>query len=370
MYGLGATGKKLFDRHFSGTLSEYVTALAWSPDGKTLAASSASGEVMLWRDLPSQGEVAWPLFPLQVGEGQSVDCLAFSKDGEFIAAGGQDGRVKIWRMHPDAGVYRCRPLHTLENAPAWIDKLSWSPTSNQLAFCLKRHVQVWDADTGEVAATLNFEESSVLAMSWHPSGQHLAVCGDKGVKVWNAADWNDDPCFFALPTASVAIAWSPDGKYLAAGNLDNTLTVWEWGNLDPWVMRGFPGKIRNLVWSKPVTAVGIPLLAVSSVEGVVVWELHAEPTVGWDGRMLEAHDGMVKALAFQPDTFLLSSAADDGQVCLWHKAKQVAQVLEGSPDGFSCLAWHPQGHQLAAGGQNGELLIWSKSTRGKGFGGR
>jgi hypothetical protein len=29
VYGLGATGKKLFDRHFSGTLSEYVTAIAF-----------------------------------------------------------------------------------------------------------------------------------------------------------------------------------------------------------------------------------------------------------------------------------------------------------------------------------------------------
>jgi hypothetical protein len=46
-------------------------------------------------------------------------------------------------------------IATLENAPAWVDKLSWSPTSNQLAFCLGRHVQVWDADAGEVAATLN-----------------------------------------------------------------------------------------------------------------------------------------------------------------------------------------------------------------------
>jgi len=370
VYRLGATDKKLFDRHFSGTLSEYVTALTWSPDGKTLAIGSASGEVRLWLDLSSQGEVASPLIPVQVGEGQSIDCLGFSKDGEFLAAGGQDGRVKIWCLHPDAGVYRCRPLHTLENTPAWVDKLSWSPTSNQLAFCLQRHVQVWDADAGEVAATLNFEESSVLGMSWHPSGQHLTVCGDKGVKVWNAADWNDDPCFFALPTASVAIAWSPDGKYLAAGNLDNTLTVWEWGYLDPWVMRGFPGKIRNLVWSKPVTAVGAPLLALSSVEGVVVWEKQADELGGWDSRVLEAHDGMVQALAFQPDTFVLSSAADDGQVCLWHKAKKVAQVLEGAPDGFSCLDWHPQGYQLAAGGQNGELLIWSKSMRGKGFGGQ
>lgn len=135
-------------------------------------------------------------------------------------------------------------------------------------------------------------------------------------------------------------------------------------------MRGFPGKVRSLAWSEPVTPVGASVLATACVEAVVVWEMHSDASVGWDGRLLETHDGVVQAIAFQPETFLLASAADDGCVCLWHKAKQVAQVLKGAPDGFSCLAWHPQGHQLAAGGQNGELLIWSKSTRAQGFGRR
>ena len=366
MPGLGATGNTLFDPHWQGNLSEYVTAVAWSPDGTTLAASSAAGEVVLWN--PTS------LTTLQASTGQSVDCLAFSRDGQFLAAGGQDGRVKIWCLQPippnpplDRRV-ESELIATLENAPAWVDNLSWSPTSNQLAFCLGRYVQVWDAQAQEVAATLNFEKSSVLGMSWNPSGQHLAVCGNRGVKVWNAQNWDDDPSILSLPTASMAIAWSPDGKYLATGNLDNTLSVWEWGNFDPWLMRGFPGKVRSLAWSDPVTPVGASVLATACVEAVVVWEKQADESLGWEGQALEAHERVVQAIAFQPGTFLLASAAEDGQVCLWQEATQVAQVLNGAPEGFSCLAWQPQGQGrtqdsplLAAGGQNGELLIWSKS---------
>ena len=84
---------------------------------------------MLWRDLPSSGEVAWPLLPLQMADSESINCLAFSKDGQFLAASGQDGKVKIWRLRLDVGVYRCRPLHILENAPACVDKLAWRVTS-------------------------------------------------------------------------------------------------------------------------------------------------------------------------------------------------------------------------------------------------
>jgi WD40 repeat protein len=106
---------------------------------------------------------------------------------------------------------------------------------------------------------------------WNPFSRMQCpnLYGDS-YKVWQALTWDDDPDVLNLPTASIAIAWSPDSKYLASANLDNTLTVWEWDYPDPWVMRGFPGKIRNLVWSEPVTSVGASLLVVSSFEGIVV----------------------------------------------------------------------------------------------------
>jgi hypothetical protein len=54
-------------------------------------------------------------------------------------------------------------------------------------------------------------------------------------------------------------------------------------------------------------------------------------------------------------------------LCLWTKAEQVGQILEGAPGGFSGFAWDRDGQRLAAGGQNGELIICSESQRGKGF---
>lgn len=378
MYGVNKNnGKKLLDLQWQNTLSDYVTAVTWSPDGNILSASSAAGEVLLWK--------ADGIIQLQEVTEKSVDCLAFSKDGQFLATAGQDGKVKIWRLPqipPNSPLKREEKLTsppfptreggsgglgqliaTLENAPAWVDQLAWSPRANQLAFSIGRYVQIWDASEGEVVATLNFEASSVLGMSWRPDGEFLAIAGNKGAKVWNARDWDDDPFVVDMPAASLAIAWSPDGKYLASGNLDFSITVLEWDNPRfPWVMRGFPGKIRSLAWSQASS-----LFASSSVEGIVVWEKHPDESVGWESRVLDAHNGVVVAIAFCPGSLLLASAADDGWVCLWQKAQQIGQILPGAPGGFSCLAWNPQGHQLATGGQKGELLIWSKSTRAQGF---
>lgn len=333
-----------FEEYSSGLLSDYVTAIAWSPDGTNLAATSAAGEVILWNHDD--------LITVQTGNDKSVDCIAFSPDGKFLAIGGQDGQVKIWQGN--------ELIATLENAPAWVDRLAWSNTSNQLAFSLGRYVQVWDADTNEIVVTLNFDNSSVLGIDWRRDGQYLAISGYQGVKIWQTQDWDDEPYILSMPTVSVAMAWSPDSKFLASGNMDRSVTVLEWGNPDPWVMRGFPGKIRQLAWSEATTQLGAPILASSSVEGIVVWEKLEDDSLGWEARVLTNHVEVISAIAFAPQNFLLASAAADGWLCLWDKAKEVSQILTGVSAGFSCLAWHPQGNFLAAGGEQGELLIWSK----------
>ncbi len=347
-----------FQLIWRGELSDYVTAIAWLPNGKFLAASSAAGEVMV---LPT-GTAETIL--LQAATGQSIDCLAVSHNGRFVAAGGQDGSVKIWQITSTT----LEVIATLENKPAWVDRMAWSPVTEHLAFSLGRYGQVWEAKSNSVETTVNFEASSVLGLDWHPQGKWLAVCGYQGARVWNANAWNNDPKMLEFPTATVAIAWSCDGQYLANGNLDGTLAVVEWKLSDnPWIMRGFPGKVRQLAWSQPVTQIGSSRLASCSAAAIVVWERDADESVGWANQVLEAHEGTIQAIAFQPSTLLLASAAEDGWVCLWRNAEQLIQVLDGAPNGFSCLSWHPQGHLLAAGGQNGELLIWAQPSSGKGF---
>ena len=362
MFGLEIGGKNLLEEQWQGTLSDYVTAIAWSPTSEILAASSAIGEVMLW--MPGA------FTALQTSTSESIDSLGFSPDGQFLAAGGQDGQVRIWHLPPDSKNFSAELRPTTLSSPrsVWVEKLDWSPISNQLAFSSGRSVQIWDADLGEVTATLNFAASSVLGIHWRPDGQYLAVCGHRGVKVWNAQNWDESPYSLDIRAASIAIAWSTDSQYLASGNMDRTLTVLEWNNPDPWVMRGFAGKIRTATWSEPLTPVGAPLLAVSCAQSITVWEKQLDESAGWEARVLDLHEGIVQAIAFQPDTFLLASAADDGYLCLWQEAEQVAQILEGVTAGFSSLAWHPQGQRrtqglplLAAGGQNGELLIWAKA---------
>jgi WD40 repeat protein len=355
-------GNPVLECRWSHLLEDYVTAIVWLPDiagaKNRLVASSAAGEVWLYPDKDPSQRIC-----LQASYGQSVDCLAVSCDGQFLAASGQSGLVRIWNVQPEIPEL----IATLEHAPVWIDRMAWSPTQNQLAFSVGKSVQVWDAAIGKIVASLPFENSSVLDLTWHPDGDRLTVSGYQGVKIWNRQDWQEAPYFLEIPSASLAIAWSPDGQYIAAANLDLTLTVLEWDNPHPWVMRGFSGKARQLIWSPSQASRRSPLLVCSSLGAIVFWEKHPDVAIGWEGRVLEGHLEAIQAMQFQPGGALLASAATDGQICLWQKSK-LAQVLQGAPQGFSSLVWHPQGALLAAGGQNGELLVWTKAARGEGFG--
>ncbi|MEM6255741.1 MAG: hypothetical protein AAF821_22755 [Cyanobacteria bacterium P01_D01_bin.156] len=346
------TLKRLWDTR----LSDYVTAVAWSPDGTQLAASSGAGEVMLYT--PGTDESIC----LQSSQGESVDALAISADGRLLAAGGQAGTVWIWRLAGDAP-----PLLTmLEHARTWIDRLQWHPSSPELAFSFGRYVQVWHAVDQTVVTTLDFEDSSVLDLAWHPHGTELSVAGNQNIKTWQSKDWDEDPEVREVGGASVAVAWSPDGTYLASGNNDRSVLVWEKDHPSPWRMQGFPGKVRQLAWSKPMVR-DAPLLASISAEGVVVWTKAADPDKGWTPQVLDVHEDIVRAIAFRPDTLLLASAAEDGCLYLWQKAQRITQTLDGASTGFSCLAWSEQGTMLAAGGSGGELLVWTEITKGKGF---
>jgi WD40 repeat protein len=343
--------------YWHSDLADYITDLAWSPDGKWLAAASAAGEVVLH-------DLAREAVSLKPASGQSVNSLGFSADSQFLAASGQSGEVTVWELRSPVPAIACTRSHP----GAWIDRLTWHPQQNYLAYGVGSHVQIWDAASKTQLAQLDFQASSVLHLAWHPQGQFLAVSGHGGVKIWFQEDWSTQPKLIAVPGASLYVAWSKDGRYLGSGNLDRTLTVAEWNSPPPWLMQGFPGKVRQLAWSDRTVPSGSPLLAAACVEGITVWKRGDPSKSGWQSQVLQHHQDRVNAIAFQPGSHMLASAGQDGQMCFWQQGKHLVRAIKANSEGLSQLAWHPSGQYLATGSSFGSLAIWQQLTRGKGFG--
>ena len=77
----------------TGTLNtgENVTALVFSPDGKTLASGSEAGLIQVWKSDPDY-QIAITL----TGHQESVHVLMFSPDGKTLASGSEDGTILLW----------------------------------------------------------------------------------------------------------------------------------------------------------------------------------------------------------------------------------------------------------------------------------
>lgn len=350
--------KSLLELSAKETLSDYVTAISWSPIGNTLAAASGAGEVHLLKNGES--------LSLCQSTGQYVDALAFSFDGKWLAIGGQDGTITLWQMNGDVP----KIVEILE-CGSWVDRLVWHPNLNYLAFNRGKTVQIWDADQAEGVTSLA-GIASPQDIRWSPDGKHLAIAIKSNVHIWNSQHWNEPRYQWELTSPASAIAWSPGGSLLACAIHDHSIGVLDWSKVQslqrqptdendlPTLMRGFPGKIRQLAWADLPPSADLPqILAAATRELVTMWMQSPE---GWDSWVLDLHSSNVLDVAFQPKSGLLASLSEDGWIIFWQAALEAVQVMEGTEAGFSCLAWHPTGQHLAAGGQRGELFVWSIGT--------
>jgi WD40 repeat protein len=73
---------------------------------------------------------------------------------------------------------------------------------------------------------------------------------------------------------------------------------------------------------------------------------------------LEAHKGVVRALAWSPDARLLATGGDDGTLAIWYPAQAQPPLLRVHHDApVLALAWSPSGKQVATASGN-SVTIW------------
>jgi WD40 repeat protein len=316
--------------------SDYVTALAWSTDGSTLAAASASGPILLLA-----GETGRVVHELP-GHGMGTLALDWSRDGRWLASGGQDGKARVWDAH--TGV----ETRVLDGGSGWVEHVAWSPRANQLATAAGKFVKLWK-DDGELIQIHDDHASTVTGLAWLRDGRELTTACYGGVKLWRVGRKQPEK-YFQWKGSFLSLSLSPNDKRLAAGCQDASLFVWNVTTAKNVRMSGYPGKIGLLDWNASSR-----YLASGSGKEAVLWDFFGAGPGNQEPLVLSRHGDRVADLRFHPQQDILATAGEDGMLILWYIPEGGMKALCILKSQLSRLAWNPQGVSLAVGTAEGDI---------------
>ena len=199
--------------------ADYVRSIAFSPDGKMLAAAGGApqseGEIRIW-DLQSH-----QLLKALRGHKDCIYSVAWSRDGRLIASGSYDRMVKLW----DASTGK--ELRNLQDHIDAVFAVSFNLGGTQLASASQdRTVKIWDVATGKRLYTLSDASDGLTSVAFSPTGDRVAAVGyDKTIYVWTltAADGHLSQSLIADQDSVLALVWSPDGRTLVTSSSDGSI---------------------------------------------------------------------------------------------------------------------------------------------------
>ena len=113
-------------------------------------------------------------------EAEQVQCVAFSKDGKWIAAGTFWGDVMVW----DAKIYK--QIFTTWKIDDVIRGVDFSPNSSRLVALGDHTATVWNIATRELVVRLLHYKHSLLAAKYSPNGDRIATATQSSVRVYDS----------------------------------------------------------------------------------------------------------------------------------------------------------------------------------------
>jgi WD40 repeat protein len=216
----------------------------FSPDGQRIA-FALGGSVQVW-DVPRGRKL------LTVGQAEGmVDALAFSPDGRRLAAGFRsfsDGKqqvvVKLWDAETG---HEIRDFASQEGA---LLGLAFTEGGNRLAAATSLRYTVWDVGTGTEVSSFRPTPSAKSAIS--PCGIRLATTGlDGRVTIWDTTTGQQVLSLRGFSGQATCLKFSPGGDRLAAGGIEGqsaTIRIWD---ATPWKEDQTKIQMKSALFSPP-----------------------------------------------------------------------------------------------------------------------
>ncbi|MHC1765131.1 MAG: WD40 repeat domain-containing serine/threonine protein kinase [Verrucomicrobiia bacterium] len=335
--------------------SNAVPALAFSPDGKWLAARRKGGAVVLWDMVAKESVAEWP------GAGRYTT-LAFSPRGSLLAWGNENAQGKHSVRFGDT---RSRQELAALSHPTEIVSIAFSPDAAKLATLdVTGTIRIWDLESRRAQRSFTKLEVAVASLSEGLSGgaKRMAVAiADSAAGMWEPVSGGPEFSQIAeLGGHAGKVLFSPDGRLLAVDDPSPRIQLWDWVTGE----------------AKPSVPLAIPLAGITAMAfspdsrliaagcGFGHLNLHVWDSTARRGVRLAGHRGWITDLAFSPDGKTLASASTDQTLRLWDvDGKTQVRQFQGHTDEVLTLAWSPDGQNLVTGAKDGTVRFWDRAAK-------
>ena len=323
-----------------------VMSVAFSPDGKLIAAGDTNGRIRLWQVTNSQ-----PFLILQ-GHRNWVRSIAFHPDGQTLASGSSDGTVKLW----DVNTAQC--LHTFQEHKNRVQSVAFSPHGKILASSSSdQTVKLWDVNTAQCLHTFQEHDNSIHSVAFSPNSKMLVSGGaDQTIKLWDVASGQCLHTLYGHIDWLQSVAFSPDGKILASGSNDQTIKLWDVHTAQ--CLHTFQ-EHKNRVESVAFSPNGNILASGSEDQTIKLWDVHTGKCL----HTLQSHSNWVWSVAFSPDGKTFVSGSADQTIKLWdvHTGKCL-QTLYGHSNRVLSATFSSDGNTLASSSNDYTIKLWDVHT--------
>ncbi len=279
--------------------TDHVSAIAWSPDGRTLASASSDGDVRLW-DVENRSWIA----SLE-GHSEDVTGVTWSPDSRRLASVSNDETIRIWDFESRRQI---RQLPFL--AGRW-GSIAWSPDGKALAVAEIGWLELWDTESFEQAGGTDAVgvNCTLDCLLWSSDSRTIALADQQAITLWDIEKWQQLTKFQSSAFYIVnSLAWSPDGQTVAS--VSDLTQLWDLGSRRQ--TDSFQIEDSHQVLSLGWVAGDRILVAEFYDRELLLWDFRRKEVVA----KLDGYSSEVDVVAWSPNRRAIASS-DNENIRLW-----------------------------------------------------